>query len=204
MSCRRIGRSATRVNARSGAPRRSGPVLRERLNALAVRGAARGPGSGRPSWRPVRHARASGSRSCSFIAATSSSARTARFAPATASTTLAPPLTASPAAKIFSFDVRPCSSTSSSSDRNSSRGRWPIAFTTVSTAMTNSLSGTGSGRRRPLSSGAPSLISAQRTPSTRSSPTIATGLVRKRISTPSWRASSTSCSYAGISCSVRR
>ena len=55
--------------------------------------------------------------------------------------------------------------------RNSSRGRWPIALTTVSTGMTNSLPGTGSGRRRPLSSGAPSRISAQRTPSTRSSPT---------------------------------
>ena len=60
--------------------------------------------------------------------------------------------------------------------RNSSRGRWPIAFTTVSTGTTNSLPGTGSGRRRPLSSGAPSRISAQRTPSTRPSPTNADGV----------------------------
>ena len=51
--------------------------------------------------------------------------------------------------------------------------------------MTNSLPGTGSGRRRPLSSGSPSRICAQRTPSTWPSPTIATGLTRKRISTPS-------------------
>ena len=184
-SWRRIGsvRDARERAQRRAAP--LGPVLRERLHALARRAAAPARGSGQRSSRPGRRARASGSRSCPFIAATRRAPRRRASPRATAWTTLAPPLTASPAAKIFGFEVRPSSSTASSRARNSSRGRWPIALTTVSTGMTNSLPGTGSGRRRPLSSGAPSRISAQRTPSTRSSPTNATGLVRKRISTPS-------------------
>ena len=60
------------------------------------------------------------------------------------------------AARLVDRDRPLLSSTPSIQPRSSRRGCWPIALTTVSAGRTNSLPGIGSGRGRPLASGAPS------------------------------------------------
>ena len=175
---RPVGDARERAQRRAAALR---AVLRERLHALAVpQQRQRQDLGGRLG--ALSRARVPADLGQAVHRSASSSARTARFASATAWTTLAPPLTASPAAKILAAVVRPCSSTASSRVANSSRGRWPIAFTTMSTGTTNSLPGTAPAPAAALV-GRPQTHLRAADSSTRPSPTNATGLVRKRIST---------------------
>ena len=127
----------TRVNACIGAPRRR-PVLRQRLHALTGRSGQREQ-LGR-SWRPGRRGRASAPRSCLFMQRLLRSPVTASFAPAPPSTTLAPPFVASPAVNIFGFPRAAARRRRAleQGSRNSSRGRCPIAFTTVSPGIRKS------------------------------------------------------------------
>ena len=130
---------------------------------------------------------------------------------AIASTTVLGPVTASPPAKMSGSCV--CKVTGStltvpqslkvqahSSVRQAQSDSWPMAGITVSTSITNSEPGIGSGRRRPLSSGSPSCILTHSMLLTRPfSAMIRTGLVRVMISIPSSRHSSISAGSAGIS-----
>ena len=63
----------------------------------------------------------------------------------------------------------------------------PIAYTIRSVSKSNSLPATGTGRRRPESSGSPSSMRTQRMPRTLPCPSsnTATGLVSQWNSTPS-------------------
>ena len=85
-------------------------------------------------------------------------------------------------------------------------GRWPMASITVCTGSTNSLPAQGTGRRRPDSSGSPSSMRWHSRPRTQpwSSPTMRTGLVRRRTSTPSSSACRISSRRPGISARERR
>ena len=181
-SCRRIGRSAT---ARERPQRRSAPfwaVLGKRLDALPA-AQQRQREDLRSRLRALARARMPADLGHPVHRSVSSSVETARFASVTAWTTLAPPLTASPAANLR---VLGAALLVDGLEQGSELVAWLLAdrLDDGVDGITNSLPGTGSGRRRPLSSGAPSRISAQRTPSTCPSPTNATRLVRKRISTP--------------------
>ena len=127
----------------------------------------------------------------------SSSAATARFASRTAWTTLAPPLTASPAAKIFGFAVLPSSSTGLEQRRGTRRaaaGRSPSRPCRRGRRIRCPGSAPAAGGR----SRRGRRVASRRTGRPHvPSPTNPTGFVRKRISTPSRRASSTSCVVCG-------
>ena len=113
------------------------------------------------------------------------------------------PDTTSPAAKTYGTSVCsvpgsawivPFAAVSSRGARVAASGLSPIAAITISQAITNSLPGTGSGRRRPEASGAPSSVRTQRSPLTRPcpSPTTSTGATWKLNLVPSCSAASTS------------
>ena len=82
----------------------------------------------------------------------------------------------------------------------------PMAYTTMSVSISNSLPGSGTGRRRPDSSGSPRTIRTQRTARTffRSSPSNSTGLASQWNCTPSSSAWCTSSTRAGASARLRR
>ena len=204
VSWRRIGRSETRVNARSGAPRRSGPYSGNAWTLLPSRSSA----SAR-IWAAVFApcpARACQRISVSSrIAATPSSAATARLASRTAWTTLAPPLTASPAAKIFGFAVRP-------SVVDGLEQREELVARPLADRLHDRVDGNdelaarepapaAGGRSRPARRAASPRSGRPRRGRCRRTRPGCRGSGSRR---PSRRASSTSCSYAGISCSVRR
>ena len=112
------------------------------------------------------------------------------------------PDTTSPAANTYGTEV--CSVPGSawmvpfaavaSREANAASGCSPAAAITTSQSVTNSLPGTGSGRRRPDASGAPSSVRTQRSPRTRpcSSPRISTGATWKLNAVPSCSAASAS------------
>ena len=173
-SWRRIGTSSTRVNARSGAPRRSGPYSGKRLDALAgaqqrrarelrrrlrALAGARVPADlchaqPRPRTRGRRARRASPRALPRRRSRRRLSRRRRR---STSGSSLRP--------VIGSTTIAPCSTSSPSIHaRNSARGRWPIALTTVSARRRNSEPGIPCGRLRPLSSGSPSSPDGTRRP----------------------------------------
>ena len=82
----------------------------------------------------------------------------------------------------------------------------PMAYTTMSASISNSLPGSGTGRRRPESSGSPSVMRTQRTPRTLrpSSPRISTGAASQLKRMPSCSAWWSSSARAGASARLRR
>ena len=116
----------------------------------------------------------------------------ARLPSATASTTSRPPLTQSPPAKYFGLLVRPVARSTTiappfiSRCSMAVRRDWPRAGITMSQATSNSLSGIGSGMRRPLASGSPRRVRTNLTAAARPfSSTIATGCASQWKRTPS-------------------
>ncbi len=91
-------------------------------------------------------------------------------------------------------------------DCTSGFGPVPTATIATSSGISNSEPSTGTGRRRPESSGSPSAMRMQRAPRSQpfSSPRNSTGWVRVWISTPSSFAWWTSSARPGISASDRR
>ena len=80
-----------------------------------------------------------------------------------------------------------------------------MATIRVSSGTTYSLPGTGTGRRRPLSSRVPSEFLTHSMPTSRPSLVrMRTGAASGSMLTPSWSEASTSSSNAGISWRVRR
>ena len=89
--------------------------------------------------------------------------------------------------------------------RNVLSAAWLTAGMTVSALTTNSEPGMGTGARRPVASGSPSLLRMKRTPvSLPSSPISSTGLARNSMRTPSRSVSPSSSSSTTSSERVRR
>ena len=142
----------------------------------------------------------------------------AAFRPATiASMTVLGPLTASPPAKTpFMLVSKVSGSTVSVSpdrasslillpeDRNERSGLWPIAAITLSASITNSVPGSGTGRRRPLLSGSRRQVRSTSRFRRPLSFVILEGVATRNSFTPSASVSLTSCSLAGISSRLRR
>ena len=131
--------------------------------------------------------------------------------------TVAAPVTASPPAYTPSRLVSPPSSSVMMQPRLlvsspgvvlriSGLGLVPMATITASTSISKAESFTGTGRRRPLSSGSPSSIAMQRRPHTKpfSSPSTSMGSDRVLKAMPSSWACSTSSLRAGSSFIERR
>ena len=125
------------------------------------------------------------------------------------------PLVTSPAAKRYGTSVcrvlgstliRLPSATPARRSNGAVSGAIPIAEITASHGISNSLPWTGSGRRRPEASGAPSTIFWQRSALTlpSASARTETGATRNSKATPSFSASSTSATWAGIWSRPRR
>ena len=91
-----------------------------------------------------------------------------------------------------------------SPNQSAGLGRKPKAMITRSQGSTSSVPGTGSGRRRPRLSGAPSWVVTSFTPSTLPSPTISMGWRLYKNSTPSSLALATSRREPGMFSSSRR
>jgi hypothetical protein len=112
-----------------------------------------------------------------------------------------PNVTASEARRPFFVAATPSAPVAS----QSSSGPWPMASRTRSQSMTNSVPGTGAGRRRPEASGSPSAMRWNSTPMTlpASSVTMRVGAAWKIARAPSSSISWTSLA-AGMSFMSRR